>query len=104
MSRRMTRRQSSTFDTKDLSIMNILMTRIRPMLKNRSLGTNAEQIIHTLDVVPMPMREQGLVHSGFFFGEHGLQPLRPRGPSFARINQDTLMTTANKIGVGSCYR
>lgn len=101
MPRRMARRQSSALHRKHLSIADILMSGIRLVLENSSLGTDAEQVGNTIDVVAMPVGEEGLVNGGILLGEHGLQTSSPRGLALARVDEDTLVATANEVGIGS---
>jgi hypothetical protein len=98
---RMARRQGSTLHSEHLSIVDILMSCIGSVLKDSSLRTDAEQVGDAVDVVTMPVSEQGLVNGGFLLGEHGLQPSSPRGLALARVDEDTLVAAANQVGIGS---
>lgn len=103
MPRRMARRQSSALHGKHLSIADILVSGIGLVLENSSLRTDAEQVGNTVDVVAMPVCEEGLVNGGFLLGEHGLQTSSPRGLALARIDEDTLVAAPNEVGIGSWY-
>lgn len=59
--------QRRTLDAKYLPVLNLCLPGIGLVLEDLRAGTDLEQIRNAIDVVTVPVRNQGLVHGGFLF-------------------------------------
>ena len=86
MSRRMTSSQRRPLHPKHLPIFNPRLPILRIMFEDSSLGTQSQQIRNPMDMVPVPVRQQRLVHGGVFLGEDCLEMGGPGWFAFAGVD------------------
>lgn len=106
MARCIKRLQRSPFHLKYLPVFNLSLPVIRLVFIDSRLRTDAKQIRDPVDMVMMPMRDQGFMHGGLFVFQYRLEQARPPGHAFAGVDEKPTRAASDEICICSwkCLR
>lgn len=94
--------QRGPLHLEDLAILDVLLPFVRLVLIHLGLGADFEKIGDALDMVVMPVRDQGLFDRSLLLRQYGLEECRPAGAALACVYEETPGTPSDEVCVGPC--
>ena len=104
MSWTMERPQRSPFNLEDLTTRDIELafSLVRRALVDPRIGAHPEDILHSTNVVVVPMCKDDVLDRGLLIREQGLEKRRPRGFALACVDQKAPRTGSDEVCVRTC--
>lgn len=95
------RPQRGPLHSKDLSILDLRLSRLSLVLVDLRLRANPQEIGDSVHMVSVPMGQQRLVDGGLLRREDGLQTGHPGKFTLARVDEDASLPAPNQVCVRS---